>query len=488
MIPTPQMAAHKLQVFDRDEDMTDEMVKKVATKTKCLKQDGLFRSYDVRGVYGQGLDEAKAERIGRAFGRYIGSGSLIGVAMDIRYSSEPLKNNLIKGMGAEGCKVVDLGIMPTPLLYFSTKSMKLDGGVMVTASHLPPEWNGFKFCDGNGRLIFGETGLKEVERIYYQNKMHGNKTGSASKYGKVIADYVRYVAPMIGLGRRMKVVVDYGNSVTSLVVPELFGKLDIERIDLNDKLEGAKPNRASEMSRDSLRDLSSAVVRNKADMGIAYDGDGDRLAFVDEKGNAISNGSVLIQIFSKYYLGLHKNRAVVYDVTCSFAVPDYVNELGGNPIASRVGFGYCTQAALKSNAIMCGEYSGHIGLPEMDLRDDAIFNSLRLLQIVSSSKTTVSGLVGGMPKYSASKGKEVACSDALKFKIVETVEGLAKDRKLRFDDIDGVKVLEDDGWVLIRASNTSPIIRVIAEGKTAEKAAEMQSMGEILVDQAVTLN
>ena len=450
--------------------------------------ESIFRSYDVRGIFKKELTVDKAERIGRSYGRYIGSGTNVGVAIDTRPSSEKLKKHLITGIISEGCNVIDLGVVPTPLLYFSIKNLKLDGGVMVTASHLPPKWNGFKFCDANGLLVFEKNGLADIKILYDKNEKRINKLGKITEYKNTFQDYEKAIVPMIKTRRRLKVVIDYGNGAASLVVPKLLDELDFKRIDLNRKLNAAKKNIDYEPSETSLNRLRTAVIDNKADIGIAFDGDGDRLVFVDEKGDISSNGNTTLQLFSKYYLDLYRCGKVVFDVTCSSAVSDYVKKLGGTPIVSHVGVGYCTQAAIKNGAIFYGEYSGHIGLPEMSLRDDAIFAGLKLLQMVSSSGSSLSSMLSALPKYFESEKIEIPCKDTLKFNIIKRIKNLAKEQGFRFTDIDGVKILKNEGWVLIRASNTSPIIRINAEGKTGKNASEMQRLGKNLINQAIKRN
>ncbi len=451
-----------------------------------MKYDiNIFRAYDVRGKYGEDLNEDIAFQIGRAFCTFLGMGSNIAVGRDLRPSSESLFKNLVSGILESGCNVMDLGIVPSPLVYFGVKHLKLNAGVMVTASHLPPEWNGFKFCDFRGITLFQDNGLDKIKNIFLERKFLLSKKGNYKKYINIVRDYLEIIMKNIKITKKFRIVLDYGNSVAAFVVPELMKKLGMEIQEINEKLYVNIPNRGSELTEESLEELKNKVIEINADLGIAYDGDGDRVAFVDENGKIYTTGNILIPIFAEHILKSHQGGKIVFDVTCSSAVYDYIKSLGGIPIVTRVGHSYIANAVFENDALMGGQYSGHICFSEFECSDDAIYSSLKMLEILSSTDKRLSDLVSKIPLYETTRIKEIECADQTKFLIIEKVAKIAKNRGYKIVQIDGVKIVTDDGWVLIRASNTSPIIRVNAEGKSAYYAMKMQELGENLVKEAI---
>ncbi|MCL4400599.1 phosphomannomutase/phosphoglucomutase [Candidatus Parvarchaeota archaeon] len=444
----------------------------------------VFRAYDVRGIYGKDLNEEIAENIGKAFGTSLGDGSKVGVARDVRLSSDSLHAALIKGLLYTGCTVVDFGLSPTPLLYFGTWWNKLAGGVMITASHLPPEWNGFKLSDKTGLTLSEGTGLERIREIFSSGKFIKGVKGGITHVDPS-QDYVNYVSSKVNIKKGLKIVFDFANSVTSLVVPSILTKFKEEGIFINKELDGTFPNRASEPSEESLQGLRKKVITENADLGIGYDCDGDRVAFVDEKGRIFASGNITIPLLAKYALMVHPGRKIIQDVTCSSAVSDYIKKLGGEPVVVRVGHSYCAYEVLKQHALLGGQYSGHLAFPDMNCADDAIFGSLKILEAMTVSGKRLSELVDEIPIYFTSKMKEIACADTKKFIVINKITKKAKSMPYKLIDIDGVLLYNDDGRVLVRASNTSPIIRVNAEGKTKEKCDKFQVLGETLVSKEV---
>ena len=446
----------------------------------------IFRAYDIRGIYRVDLNEEIAFQIGEAYGKFLNQNARIAVGRDIRESSQTISNSLINGLKETGINVIDIGIVPSPVLYFTVKNLGLDGGVMTTASHLPPDWNGFKICDKEGIVRSQENGLNQLKNFYLSQNFTRSSPGNETQYLKAIDDYVNYVKNLISLDRNLKVTVDYGNSVTALVVPNLLRNLGLEPIEISKDLKPSNPDRESEPSDTSLSNLKRAVLRNKSNIGIAYDGDGDRVAFVDELGNIIWSGNTIIPIFALNYLKKVKGGKVVYDVTCSSAIPDFIRSLGGEAVEIRVGSGYCAEEVKKLGALFGGQYSGHTSFPEMGYIDDAIFASMKMLEIISRG-STLSVLTSQIPKYSSTKLVNINCNDDTKFSVVTEVARRAKNAGFNIVQLDGVKIYdkESNSWVLVRASNTTPLIRVNAEGKTIEEAIKMHNYGEMLVKEVI---
>ncbi len=439
-----------------------------------------FRAYDIRGIYGQDLDESVANNVGKAVGTFAGKGKKIGVARDVRLSSKALHDALVSGILSSGCDVLDFGEAPTPLLYFGTWHEKLSMGVMVTASHLPPEWNGFKISGPLGVTLSDGTGLEKIRDIYERHGFTNGQEGKSTKKD-IVKDYIDFVASHVRPAKRFRVAVDFANSVTSLVVPKLLERLGQTVVPMNMELDGTSPNRASEPSEDSLQGLKKTVLAEKADLGIGYDGDGDRVAFVDEEGRIFASGNTTIPLFAAKMVRKGRNDKVVVDVTCSSAVSDYIKGIGGEALVVRVGHSYCANAVIGNKALFGGQYSGHLAFPEMNCADDAIFPSMKMLEILSTSNKKMSQLIDAIPAYFTSKMVEISCPDSRKFGVMEEIKRKARSMGYKLIDIDGVLLYDENGRVLIRASNTAPIIRVNSEGKTEQLRDKFQKIGEKLV-------
>ncbi len=449
-------------------------------------QTNIFRAYDIRGVYGIDLDESIAFQIGEAYGQFLSGKANIAVGRDIRESSKKILDSLIEGLIKMGINVIDIGIVPSPVLYFTVKNLGLDGGVMTTASHLPPNWNGFKICDKEGIVRSQENGLDNLKHIYLSQNFSIRSLGNRTQYLRARDDYISYIKNLVSINPSLKVTVDYGNSVTALVVPDLLRKIGLSPIEISKELKPLHPDRDSEPSDTSLSNLKQAVLRNKSDIGIAYDGDGDRVAFVDEIGNIIWSGNKIIPILAKYYLKSAEKGKVVYDTTCSEAVGDFIRSLGGEGIEIRVGSGYCAERVKESGALFGGQYSGHTSFPEMGCIDDAIFASMKMLEIISR-ESTLSALASQIPEYSSTKLTNISCKDNIKFSVVTEVAKRAKTAGYYVVELDGAKIYDkaSRSWVLVRASNTTPLIRINAEGRTNDDAVKMQSYGEMLVKEVI---
>ncbi|MFQ5999468.1 MAG: phosphoglucosamine mutase [Candidatus Bathyarchaeia archaeon] len=433
--------------------------------------DSIFRAYDIRGVFGEDLTEEAAIRIGAAFATFLGEKKEVLVARDVRLSGETLRKALISGL-ISGCDVTDIGIVPTPLLYFAIHHLQKDAGIMITASHNPPEWNGFKSFSRKG-CIYGKD-MEKIKQIAKKIDLErlGRKGGKLGRYKRVIQEYMNFVRNKIEIERRLKVVADTTNGTCGLLVPSLFKQLNCEILTLNENPDGTFPAHLPEPKEETLVELKREVVKNKADIGVGYDGDGDRAVFVDEKGNIIP-GDLTLLVFAKDVLQKSKGAKIIYELSCSMAVEEYIKEHGGVPIVERVGHTFIMDKMIEENALLGGEKSSHFYFSECYGVDDAIFASLRMAEILSKSSEKLSEIVDSLPKYPSIYEKNFECSDNLKFAVIEKLRFRFKDYGLKFLDIDGVKLLDKDGWVLLRPSNTEPIIRVSAEAKTEEKLKEL---------------
>jgi len=433
--------------------------------------DSIFRAYDIRGVFGDDLTEEVATRIGAAFATFLGEDKEVLVARDVRLSGEKLRKALVSGL-LSGCDATDIGIVPTPLLYFALNRLQKYAGIMITASHNPPEWNGFKAFSRKGS-IYGKD-MEKVKQIAKEVDFErlGEKRGKLRSYKRTIQEYMDFVANKIEIRRKLKVVADTANGTCGLVAPTLFKRLGCKILTLNQNPDGTFPAHLPEPKEETLSELKREVIRKKADFGVGYDGDGDRAVFVDETGNVIP-GDLTLLVFAEDVLQKTEGAKIVYELSCSMAVEEYVKELGGIPIVERVGHTFIMDRMIEENALFGGEKSSHFYFSECNGVDDGVFASLRMAEILSKSNEKLSESIDFLPKYPSIYEKNFECPDNLKFVLIEKLRSKFKDYGLTILDMDGVKLLEKDGWVLLRPSNTEPIIRLSAEAKTEERLKEL---------------
>ena len=438
-----------------------------------------FRAYDVRGLYGSDITEDVAYRIGKSICEYLGGeGNSIIVARDTRTGSDKLASSLKSGITESGCSVVDVGRLPSPLLYYSASELKSSAGIIVTASHLPPEWNGFKFCDKLGQVISEGYGLEKIANIYINNKFGVHNSGDIVAYTHILDDYYATAKTLIrGINNNLKVTVDTSNSVPSLAIPYIFKKFGIQSNFINDMILDY-PIHELEPGLDSMKMLSEEVRNNGSDLGLIYDSDGDRVALVDEKGNIYPDGVTLIALFSLIYAEKYSEGSIVLDVTCPTSLLRFIEKLGFKILLSRVGHNFCSSKALKNNSLFAAQFSGHISLKESLYRDDAIFASLKLIEFVSNLKVSLSDYIAKHIPSFFYETTQIQVMDSIKFKIMKELLIILKQKEADVLDIDGIKVMRENGSFLIRASNTSSIIRIMAEGDTLEDVKTMMSIAK----------
>ncbi|MFW6117670.1 MAG: phosphoglucosamine mutase [Thermoproteota archaeon] len=439
--------------------------------------ESIFRAYDIRGVYGKTLTEEIAQRIGRAFASYLeGEGKTVIMGKDVRESSKPIGEAFMTGMLQGGLNVEDIGVVTTPLLYFSSAHYKRDGGVMVTASHNPPNWNGFKILGEDGFVSQG-MGMEELKELTVKGEFPESEKGRFKDKPEAKFDYQNYVADQVNIERELKVVADPGNGACSVLTPELFNKVGINVYPIYAEPDGKFSDHPPEPTDETLSYLSSLVINKEADFGVAFDGDGDRALFIDDKGKRLKGNSVL-NILTKYYLQKQPHTAVVYEVSCSMSIKETIEAYHGTPVLSRVGHAYMFDKMSKQNAVLGGETSGHYYFQDVYGFDDAFYASLKMAEILSQTEEKLSQMVDSLPDYPRIPSRNYPCPDEEKFRVVEEISEDFKNTGYETVTIDGVKIMDERGWFLIRPSNTQPVIRVTVEAKDQEKLQELADLAE----------
>ncbi len=443
----------------------------------------IFREYDVRGLVGRDLTPETVEALGRGFGTYASGKGVRTVTLgrDCRHSSPEFRDAMARGLASTGLAVIDVGICPTPLLYFSIIQFGADGGVMITGSHNPPEFNGFKMCVGPAS-IYGEK-IQEVRRVIERGKFAEGKGSVTSR--TVIPEYRRYVRSILSIPRKLKVVVDAGNGTASDVAPALFREMGVEVIELFCEMDGRFPNHFPDPTiPENLRFLVQAVRDHGADVGVGYDGDADRIGAVDEKGTVIY-GDYLLVLFAREILSRKPGAAVISEVKASQNLYDDIARHGGRPIMWKAGHSLIKQKMKEEAAEVAGEMSGHIFFADRYLGfDDAIYASLRLFEILARSDRPLSAMLSDLPRVVATPEIRVDCPDDRKFGVVERVASIVRPQALEVIDVDGVRALFDGGWGLVRASNTQPVLVLRFEGRDEETVGRIRALMEDAVRKA----
>lgn len=448
----------------------------------------IFRSYDIRGIVGEDIDKNVAEKLGKSFGSYIqeklGENKVI-VGHDNRESSDELSEYLIKGLTETGVNVIDIGLATTPMVYYARKLFDLGPAIQITASHNPGEYNGFKMClKKEEESIYGEK-IQEIREYTEQEKF---KTGSGSVEKKeVLENYIDQIADKVKLGsRKLKVVVDAGNGTASIVAEKLQKKLGTEVIPLYCDLNPQFPNHHPDPSvPKNLEALAKKVVEEKADLGIGYDGDGDRIGLVDEKGNMIF-GDFYMLILWRDIIKKYPNSKALVEVKCSQSLWDELVKLGAEPEFIRTGNPYIKAAMREKNVPFSGEMSGHIFFrDEYYGFDDAAYAAARIQRILSNTDKKASELLDGINTYIATPELTKTVDEKIKFEIIERAVNYFKEKGFKVIDVDGARVIFDNGWGLIRASNTSPKITIRYEAKTQEDLNQIQEEFKKMLNQVM---
>jgi phosphomannomutase/phosphoglucomutase len=431
----------------------------------------IYRAYDIRGIFGKDITLDVSARIAKAFGTYVGGGR-IAVGRDHRLSSEEIGGVFSAALNSTGCDAIDIGLVPTPILYFSTFHYTLSGGAMITASHNPAEYNGFKLCKGTKTLYGGQ--IQEIGRLVGSGEFSEGSGKTEAK--NVVPDYLSYVEERISLKRKLKVVMDAGNGTCGKIGPQLFRNLGCEVVELYCDIDGSFPNHPPDPTVDAnLQDLIKKVREEKADIGIAYDGDGDRVGFVDESGGVL-RGDMSLALFSRDILKDRKGANIIFEVKCSQALMEDIEKHGGNPVMYRTGHSFIKKKMAEIDSPLAGEMSGHFFFADDYYGyDDGLFASARMSQILANSGKKLSELVADIPKYFSTPEIRLHCADDKKFGVVERVTETFK-KTYDVITVDGARLQFDDGWGLVRASNTQPALILRFEAKTKKRLSEIRAI------------
>ncbi|MEM2103912.1 MAG: phosphoglucosamine mutase [Candidatus Bathyarchaeia archaeon] len=439
----------------------------------------LFGSSGLRGVVNEELTPVLAAKVGLALGTFAKAGRFF-VARDTRVSGLMIENALVSGLLACGCKVYCLGVLPTPVLAYLTRKLEADAGVMITASHNPPQFNGIKVFDGKG-MAYGEKSQSEIEDIFERGNFTladwrnlGENFALEDKTGL----YLDMILESVKLEKEWRVVVDPGCGAASQIAPAVFRSLKCKVTSINANADGFFPGRSPEPNAESLRPLAEIVEKLGADVGIAYDGDADRVAFIDEEGAFVDFDRVLAA-YAAYIVGKRhgEGRIVVTNVEASMCVESMVETQGGKVVRTKVGDVYVAEAMKRLGAVFGGEPCGAWIHPQHHYCPDGILSSALLLKALEEEDKSLSDFVGETPVYPVLR-RNVPCRNELKHAVVEKIEKLSKACFPEFKNvsaIDGVRLTLENGWVLVRASGTEPLIRLTVEGtslKNAEKIME----------------
>lgn len=424
----------------------------------------IFREYDVRGIVGRDLTSGTVLAVAKGFGTYASRQGVKTVALgrDVRLSSPEFAKAMREGLLSTGLSVVDIGVCPTPLLYFSIIHFKVDGGVMITGSHNPPEFNGFKLCVGPAAL-YGEK-IQEVRRIVERGEFATGKGSLVER--EVIPAYREYVRANVSIPRRLKVVIDAGNGTGGLVAPVLFREMNVDVVELFCEPDGRFPNHFPDPTVPAnLRHLVEKVRETGAEAGVGYDGDADRIGVVDEKGNVLF-GDYLLVLFAREILSRKPGATIISEVKASQNLYDDIARRGGRAIMWRTGHSLIKKKMKEEKAELAGEMSGHIFFSDRYLGyDDAIYASARLFEILAREERPLSALLADLPPVVFTPEIRVECPDEVKFEVVERVAKIVRPKALEVIDVDGVRARFDGGWGLVRASNTQPVLVLRFEGR-----------------------
>lgn len=432
----------------------------------------VFREYDVRGIVGKDLDHDFVRDLGRAIGTYAGDRSVrtMTVGRDCRLTSEEYSAAVIEGLADTGMDVIDIGVCATPMLYFSIRHLAVEGGVMVTGSHNPPEFNGFKICVGPD-TIYGDE-IQELREIIENNRY---REGTGSLSSQSITDAYRdHIYENVSVEKGLSLVVDGGNGVGGYFALPLLERFGCSVRPLYCEMDGRFPNHFPDPTvMENLRDIIALVRGTGADAGIAYDGDADRIGVITDTGEVLWGDELLI-LFSRYILRDHPGAAIIGEVKCSQKLYDDIERNGGRAIMWKAGHSLIKSKMKQEKALLAGEMSGHLFFADRYFGyDDAIYASARLLEILSQSGSRLSDILSDVPKTFNTPEIRIDCPDHLKFPVVEKLkERFARDHDII--DIDGVRVQFENGWGLVRASNTQPVLVLRFESSSEEGLEEIR--------------
>lgn len=424
----------------------------------------IFKAYDIRGTYPDQIDKRIAFRIGAAMVRFLGAKRLV-VGRDMRTMAPEIQDAVIDGMLSQGCDVVDIGLASTPMVYYAIGKLPCDGGLAVTASHNPKQYIGFKLCRAEARPMSGDTGIKDIERLVAQgDPKPADRRGKRDRVD-LKADWVRHIASFAKGITPMKICVDYANGMGANESPEIFRAIEgLEVVPLYEQLDGTFPNHeANPLKESNLDDLRHLVKKHKAPLGLAFDGDADRCAFVDEDGRTV-HADLITVILARGMLQRHPGKGIIYDLRSSKVVKEEIVKLGGRPVRERVGHSFMKETMRKQDCIGGGELSGHFYFAENFYTDCGVLAAILVMNQLSQEKKTLKQAADALRKYHG--------TGEINFK-VEDKQGLMQQIGKRYADatidwLDGITVTYPTWWVNVRPSNTEPFLRLCLEADTKQ--------------------
>ncbi|KXA90956.1 hypothetical protein AKJ57_03045 [candidate division MSBL1 archaeon SCGC-AAA259A05] len=434
----------------------------------------LFGTFGIRGIANEEISPDLANQLGLALATHLGGEGRVSVGYDPRTSSEMLERAMVAGLTSGGCDAIRLGMVPTPVLSFGTKRFSCDAGIMITASHNPPEYNGIKFWDGEGAGFVRER-ENEIEDIYESGGKLAdwNQIGDPKKedattpYRKAIDDRVQE------LDKKLKVVVDCANGAGSEIAPRILTDLGCRVISMNSQPDGHFPGRLPEPTEEHISGLIQAVTSMDADLGVAHDGDADRTIIVDENGSVLSGDRVFALAATNYLEG-KKNPRIITTVATSSVLEDVAERLGGTVVRTRVGEPELVREFRENGGDLAGEENGGVIFPDWVMCRDGIMTAVQFIDYVARRGKTVSELNETLPEYKQLK-KKIECPDELKGEVLDDLAQKFEDYDL--DRTDGMRIVFDDGWLIMRPSGTEPIFRCFSEAKTGDGAEELVERG-----------
>ena len=444
----------------------------------------IFREYDIRGIVDQDLTPEIVRVLGRAMGTYFRRAGAQEVALgrDCRLSSPDFARAMTEGLRSSGCGVVDLGTIPTPLLYFAGHYKDIAAGVMITGSHNPPEYNGFKMTLGHDTL-YGEA-IQDIYAIIRDDAFAGGPEGAYRTYD-LRPEYEAYVLNLFTLARPLKVVLDAGNGTAGVVAAPIFRKIGCHVDELFCEMDGRFPNHHPDPTLpEAMAALIARVKETKADVGLAYDGDGDRIGVVDDEGHLIWGDQLLI-FFARDILKNNPGAAIISEVKATMVLYDEITRLGGKAVMWKTGHSLIKKKIKDEKAKLAGEMSGHMFFADRWFGfDDAIYASLRVAELIARSPEKLSAMLAALPQTFSSPEIRVYASEEVKFKIVEEVKRELS-AKYPVIDIDGVRAIMPRGWGLVRASNTQAVLVLRYEAETEADLAAIQKEIKSAVERAI---
>lgn len=428
----------------------------------------IFKAYDIRGTYPDQIDATTARKIGAGMVQFLQAKRLV-VGRDMRTMAVEIQDALIDGMLSQGCDVVDIGLASTPMVYYGIGKIECDGGVVVTASHNPKEYIGFKMCRAGARPLSGDSGIKDIEQLVQQDDFTPAARAGTRDSVDLMQDWIEHITAFADGIKPMKIAVDYANGMGANESPAIFAKIPgLEVVSLYQELDGTFPNHeANPLKESNLDDLRALVSKENCVLGLAFDGDADRCAFVDEAGRTV-HADLITVILARGMLKRHPGKGIIYDLRSSKVLPEEIEKLGGRPVKDRVGHSFMKETMRREDCIGGGELSGHFYFAENFYTDCGVLAALLVLNQLSAEGTTLKAAADALRKYHPTGEINFRVED--KAGLMKAVEAKFSDAEIDF--LDGITVTYPDWWVNVRPSNTEPYLRMCLEADTQELMEE----------------